>query len=277
MRVQMWVVCGPNMTNQYRQRYQFETTGEGAPGPIDDRTYELLSTVVDITGSQGQYKTKSVNGNNPFTNYAMNFTDEQEAADAMAFLNVEWPGQQFEIEGGWYWDTGLEIGVTAEGGDPVYPLSPTAYELMPDIVEYDEDGNEISRTPATSNADLRNVNRPMDMTKSDYSASASAALFFELLDIYGTELQAARIRAIEDIPAGTSIRAFLTVRDNGDIAVRRFNLVTASDTQKEDAATELAAQIDASPIFDATTAGSSGIVRITCLPGLTFTVAVYVN
>ena len=29
---------------------------------------------------------------------------------------------------------------------------------MPDVIEYDEEGNEISRTPATSNADLKDVN-----------------------------------------------------------------------------------------------------------------------
>jgi len=29
---------------------------------------------------------------------------------------------------------------------------------MPDIVEYDENGDEISRTPASSNADLMDIN-----------------------------------------------------------------------------------------------------------------------
>jgi hypothetical protein len=68
-------------------------------------------------------------------------------------------------------------------GDPVYPIPDDAYELMPDRVTYDEDGNETSRTPATSNDDLRDVNilagqAPRDFT--DYAARRRTRLSITL-------------------------------------------------------------------------------------------------
>jgi hypothetical protein len=55
-------------------------------------------------------------------------------------------------------------------GNPIYPIPNNLYLFMPDIVEYDENGNEISRTPATSNDDLRDINllvgqEPRDFTQ----------------------------------------------------------------------------------------------------------------
>ena len=40
----------------------------------------------------------------------------------------------------------------------VATLDDEAYQIMPDIVTYDDYGNETSRTPATSNDDLRDIN-----------------------------------------------------------------------------------------------------------------------
>lgn len=39
-----------------------------------------------------------------------------------------------------------------------YNIHPGAWRLMPDVVEYDENGTELSRVAATNNSDLRDIN-----------------------------------------------------------------------------------------------------------------------
>jgi hypothetical protein len=170
MRISVWTVIGPNMMNAYNNRYAAENADppEDYNGPMDDDSYAILITQIDTAHVQPMYKTKSVNGNNPFTLFNMNFVDEAQAIESMDYLDATWPGNQIEIEGAWSWDTGLQMGqsftydvdgnLTGVTGTPVYPLSTTAYQLMPDLIEYDDEGNVISTTPATSNLDLRDIN-----------------------------------------------------------------------------------------------------------------------
>jgi hypothetical protein len=159
-----WVACGPNLTSAYWSRYN------GTPGvPMDDRSFQIMSTMVDITVVQPLFSTKSFNGENPFTNYAMGWDDREQMLSDLAFLDATWPGQQFEINGAWELPSGLQVGesfiyddedppqIIGIEGTPEFPIPVDAYELMPPIKLYDEDGNETGEVPATSNADLRDI------------------------------------------------------------------------------------------------------------------------
>ena len=43
-------------------------------------------------------------------------------------------------------------------GTPIYPIPAQAWRIMPPVNVYDENGDLVSSTPATSNADLRDIN-----------------------------------------------------------------------------------------------------------------------
>jgi hypothetical protein len=160
MLVSVWAVIGPSMMGAYENRYNAENADppQDYNGPMDDQSYAILSTLIDIKSVQSMYKTKTVNGNNPFTLFNMNFKDETVAIEQMDYLEATWPGNQIEIEGAWNWN-GLQMGlsytydpetgdVTGVEGTPYYPLNSTTYTLMPDI----------EGVPASSNADLRDIN-----------------------------------------------------------------------------------------------------------------------
>ena len=150
--ISVWAVMGPSLTGAYWKRVE---DGDDYSGPMDDTSFEILNTFVDADAVQPLYKTKTVNGQNPFTIYGMNFPSEEIARDSMNYLDANWPGNQIEIQGAWYIDNGLQMGqsyvideetgeVTDEiEGDPAWPIVDDCYKLMPDIVTYDENGDEI--------------------------------------------------------------------------------------------------------------------------------------
>jgi hypothetical protein len=131
------------MTQAYDLRYAAERADQVYSGPMDDRSYQIMSTFVDITGGRHLWSTKTVNGQNPFTNFSANFPDLETMQDDLNYLNGKWPGQQIEINGAWAWDTGEQA--TDGEGEILYPLPDNAWELMPPEVN------------ATSNADLVDV------------------------------------------------------------------------------------------------------------------------
>lgn len=53
-----------------------------------------------------------------------------------------------------YDDQGNEITPETVIGTPVYPVHPQHMRIMPDDVTYDENGNEVSRTPASAPKDV---------------------------------------------------------------------------------------------------------------------------
>ena len=164
----VWMIVGPQVHAQYRERLAAESADPPEPydGPMDDTSYAILQTMQSPDAVQSQYKVKG-SGPGAFILYSTYYESEEAAIFAVDWMEANWPGPQVIPQGAWYLDTGLQMGVSyvdpedpSQGttGDPVYPIPSDAYEIMPDTVVYDEDGNEISRTPATSNADLRNVN-----------------------------------------------------------------------------------------------------------------------
>jgi hypothetical protein len=162
MSINVWTVIGPSMMNAYNTRKAAEEADppEDYNGPMDDESWAILNGMFDVSVVQPMYETKTVNGQNPFTLFTMNFLTAQEATDSMDYLDATWPGQQIEINGAWDESTGLQLGLTYTydnqdppeidgiAGTPVYPIPVDAYTLMPDL-----DG-----VPPTSNADLRDIN-----------------------------------------------------------------------------------------------------------------------
>lgn len=156
MIISAWVVIGPSMMTAWNLRRDADPP-ESYSGPMDDTTYAILNSAADVDTVQAMYKTKTVQGQSPFTLYNMNFLTAQDAVDAIDWLTVTWPGNQFETQGVWD-NTGLQLGVTytfdidgnitGTTGTPDYTIPTDAFTIMPDL-----DG-----VPATSNADLRDIN-----------------------------------------------------------------------------------------------------------------------
>lgn len=79
---------------------------------------------------------------------------DQQVMDIRNDLNAEFPGQLRTI-GAWWWD-GRQVGteftfdidgvITGTTGDPTFPLHVRILEFIPDIVTYDNDGNETGRS-----------------------------------------------------------------------------------------------------------------------------------
>ena len=69
---------------------------------------------------------------------------DQEIRDIRNDLLAEYPGQLRTI-GAWWWD-----GTQVQG----FPLHPSILEYIPDVVTFDPDGNEISRTRPTVPTDI---------------------------------------------------------------------------------------------------------------------------
>ena len=183
MSANAWVACGPSMWQAFDSRWEAENASppESYSGPMDDESYRIMNTVTDVRVSTRLFRPKTVGaaGQNPFINYSMKWPTVPEMQTDLDYLIGAWPGKQFEVNGAWDMTTGFQVGQEGvydeEGnligieGDPLYPILDDAYKLMPDIVEYDDEGNEISRTPATSNADLRDINITLGQTPRDFT------------------------------------------------------------------------------------------------------------
>ena len=174
MRISAWALLGATVHAAYKNR---RGNPEEYVGPMDDRSYAILNSFADSETVQSMYKVKG-SGPNAFVIYAMNFDTLEQAVSDMEYLDATWPNPQVAIYGMWDHKTGLQVGVsytyapivdpesdivigeevTGTEGAPTYPIPADCYMLMPDTIEYAEDGTELSRTPATSNADLEDKN-----------------------------------------------------------------------------------------------------------------------
>jgi hypothetical protein len=168
--ISVWALLGPSLQTAYMNRYNAENADppEVYNGPMDDTSYAIMNTFADLFVVGPMYEAVPDEDDEIFRMYGMNFPTEEEAIDAMDYLYANWAGNQINILGAWDEDTGLQMGVTytydAEGditgttGTPYYPIPIKAYLVMPPVIVYDENGDEVSNTPATSNADLRDIN-----------------------------------------------------------------------------------------------------------------------
>lgn len=70
--------------------------------------------------------------------------DQQDVLDIRNALLAEYPGQLRTI-GAWWWDGAQVLG---------FPLHARILEFIPDVVIYDSDGNEMSRTRPITPSDV---------------------------------------------------------------------------------------------------------------------------
>jgi hypothetical protein len=163
--ISVWALLGPSLQTAYATRYQWEIDFPDIPyeGPMDDTTYAIMNSFADMFTVGPMYESIPDEDDEIFRMYGMNFADETEAINAMDHLIADWPGKQIDVLGAWSAETGLQMGLSYDEeaniiGTPVYPIPADAYLVMPPIVVYDENGDEVSSTPPTSNADLRDIN-----------------------------------------------------------------------------------------------------------------------
>jgi len=133
-------------------------------GPMDDRTYQVMSRMHDLDNRQRLFKTTTLAGKT-YNLFSMIITGNLQAAkDAVDDVTAEWPTHIVAI-GAWWFDTGLQVGtegvydedgnLTGITGTPTYPIHAQTWRLLTDNFDgYDGSGDPIY-TPLTSNADIR--------------------------------------------------------------------------------------------------------------------------
>jgi len=132
-------------------------------GPMDKTTFDIMSKMADLDVVQRLFKETDPIGGKKYKLFSMVIRGNTVPAKAaIDYITAEWPTHIIMI-GAWHRD-GRQAGTqwnedhTDVTGTPVYPVHAQAWRVMPDVVTYDDEGVELSRTPATSNADLRDIN-----------------------------------------------------------------------------------------------------------------------
>ena len=164
-----WLSANQNVLDEYKRRKQIEDAGGTytypTDGPMDDETYRIFNDSRGDGDVVERLFKPVVNGPDTFKLFSYNTTNLSFKAD-IDYLELTW-GNDVQCQGSWWYDSGIQGGMQppvdpevdpTPTGTPFYPIRNNLFLFMPDIVVYDEDGNEISRTPATSNADLRDIN-----------------------------------------------------------------------------------------------------------------------
>lgn len=160
MYFNVWLALSDTALTEYRVRKQAERDEVEYNGPMQDREYKIFQSFQDEAVVQRLFKSPTIQGTtyNLFSIY-VDRTDAQAAQDAITYLTDTYPTQI------------IVLGVWREDGTQVnaYPINANAWRVMPDVVEYDENGDVLSTTPATSNADLRDINLLFGQQPRDFS------------------------------------------------------------------------------------------------------------
>jgi len=108
-------------------------------GPVKDREYKIFKAMHDRAVVQSMFKVPAIGGNT-YHAYSIYFESNvaSKAKTELDYLSTEYPSQFF-ILGAWK-QNGIKISL--------YPLHANAWRIMPDL----------KGVPATSNADLRDIN-----------------------------------------------------------------------------------------------------------------------
>lgn len=167
MIVDVWLALSDTAIDAFKARRAVEEAGDEYTGPVTDRAYRILSKMANMENRQRLFKGATLAGKTVQI-FSLAFTENLGAVNtALTELEEDYPGH-IGIVGAWWWD-GRQVGTEWEldgngdrtgnvTGTPAKPIPNWAYQLMPDLVTYDGNGDEVSRTPASSNADLKDVN-----------------------------------------------------------------------------------------------------------------------
>jgi hypothetical protein len=183
--VNLWIALSQQALDEFKT---YRTDPDAYSGPMTPQIYKGLSKMSDTDGVQKLFSTPTIGGKvySIFSLY-FNVDRDERAKDFIDYMTSEWP-THFIVIGAWWVHDGRQVGTQfaigggeqllteiptsakpdtyvedtpnwyVTTGTPTYPIPTQAYRLMPDTVTYDVDGNETSRTPASSNADLKDIN-----------------------------------------------------------------------------------------------------------------------
>jgi len=156
-KLNMWVLVSNEIITEYQS---YLSDPENYDGNLTDAVIEALSVNHDGMTVTQMFNSVTKNGKT-YSMFSIYPDADRVTPEAVAAMQTAL-GDNFEILGVWTM-TGMQFGTSIDEedalvGTPTYPIPADAYLCMPDVVTYDEDGNEVSRIPATSNADLRDIN-----------------------------------------------------------------------------------------------------------------------
>ena len=164
--VNLWIALSQQTLDEfkdYRQALRNDTTYSG---PMDQYTSNVLDKMSDQEVVANLFSTPTLGGKT-YTLFSVYLPGTSQVQDAIDHLTTEWP-DHFIVIGAWWLDgrqagTQWELDVDGERtgnttGTPAYPIPTQAYRIMPPVIVYDENGDVVSTTPASSNADLRDIN-----------------------------------------------------------------------------------------------------------------------
>jgi hypothetical protein len=176
-----WLSANQTVIDEYVNRKQIEDAGGTYTypddGPMDDESYRIFNESKSDTAVVERLFEPVENGGNTYKLFSYN-TDNKDFRNDIDYLEATW-GNDVQCQGSWWFDNGLQGGMRYDDddqsptfgqpiGNPIYPIPNNLFLFMPDIVEYDENGDEISRTPPTSNADLRDINLLVGQVPRDF-------------------------------------------------------------------------------------------------------------
>lgn len=166
----VWLAISSTATTAIRERLQWDPAQGDYNGPVTDTEHKIFDRMADFVTVERMFKRPTVVGK-VWHLFSLNFRGSAKAKDALDFIAANRPGH-FVIVGAWWWDgrqVGTEWELDQDGvptgsitGMPMYPIHPQTIKFMPDIVEYDEDGNVISTTPATVVTDVNLIQGQKD-------------------------------------------------------------------------------------------------------------------
>ncbi len=170
MNVNVWVVMTATATSVIRTRLLWDEEEQGEEqseytGPVTDIEHRIFQKMAHYRNVEAKFKRPTIAGEKRHL-FSLNFRGTTKAKAALDYIEANRPGHVIVVAA-WWWDSrqvGTQWELDQDGertgnttGTPTYPIHPRVIDFMPDIVEWDEDGNVISTTPASILSDVNLV------------------------------------------------------------------------------------------------------------------------
>lgn len=140
-----------NVWLEIRDTFEWPAEDPADDNELQAKNRETLAKCADIAVIPGLFKTRT-QGPRSWQIYSLQYI-----VQTIKELEVEIERFKSEnsgdtgVMGAWYYDDGEQV---KDDNVPLYPIPGSLMNYMPDIVEWDEDGNEISRESATELTDV---------------------------------------------------------------------------------------------------------------------------
>lgn len=154
MIVNLWLALRDDSQALIKTRLTWDEKTQGEyTGPVTDRQFKLFSLMQDRANRQRLFRIDRV-ASRDWIWWSLDFDFPKNVLQKIKAeiddLIANFPNH-VKIIGAWHWDDGRQV---KQGGTPVYPVHARILELMPDVVTFDEFGNETSRTRPTVPSDI---------------------------------------------------------------------------------------------------------------------------